>query len=59
MHIDFNKENNTESPKFKIGDNIRVSKYKNIFAKGYVLNWFEEAFVIRKRLKYCFLDICY
>ena len=48
MYIDFNKENNTESPKFKIGDNVRISKYKNIFAKGYIPNWSEEAFVIKK-----------
>ena len=32
-HIDFNKENNKEDPKFKVGYNIRISKYKNIFAK--------------------------
>ena len=47
-NIDFNKENNKESPKFKIGDNVRISKYKNIFAKGYILNWTEEVFVIKK-----------
>ena len=29
-----NKENNKETNKFKIGDNVRISKYKNIFAKG-------------------------
>ena len=47
-NIDFNKENNKESPKFKIVDNVRISKYKNIFAKGYILNWTEEVFVIKK-----------
>ena len=47
-NIDFNKENNKESPKFKIGDNVRISKYKSIFAKGYILNWIEEVFVIKK-----------
>ena len=47
-NIDFDKENNKESPKFKIGDNVRISKYKNIFAKGYILNWTEEVFVIKK-----------
>ena len=40
MFIDFNKEN-------KVVDNVRISKYKNIFAKGYVLNWCEEVFVIK------------
>ena len=32
-NIDFNKENNTEDPKFKVGDNVRISKYKNLFAE--------------------------
>ena len=27
-----------KDPKFKIGDNVRISKYKNIFAKGYTPN---------------------
>ena len=47
-NIDFDKENNKESPKFKIGDNVRISKYKSIFGKGYILNWIEEVFVIKK-----------
>ena len=38
-YIDFNKENNKEDPKFKVGDNVRTSKYKNTFAKGHVPNW--------------------
>ena len=38
MYMDFNKENNKESPKFKIGDNFRISKYKIISAKDYVPN---------------------
>ena len=33
---------------FKIGDTVRISKYKNIFAKGYVPNWSEEVFVIEE-----------
>ena len=48
MHIDFNKENNNQSPKFKVGDNVRISKYKNIFVKGYFPNWSEKVFVIEK-----------
>ena len=35
-------------PKFKVGDHVRISKYKNIFAKGYAPNWSEEVFVIKK-----------
>ena len=34
--------------KFKIGDIFRISKYENIFAKGYIPNWSEEVFVIKK-----------
>ena len=47
-YIDFNKENNKEGPKFKVGYYVRMSKYKNIFAKGYVPNLSEEVFVIKK-----------
>ena len=47
-YIDFNKKINSKNPKFKIGDIIRISKYKNIFAKGYTQNWSEEVFVIKK-----------
>ena len=42
MYIGFSNENNKEDPKFKVGDNVRTSKYENIFAKGYVPNWSEE-----------------
>ena len=47
-YIDFKKEVNDKDPKFKVGDHVRISKYKNIFAKGYTPNWFEEVFVIKK-----------
>ena len=42
------KEINYEDPKFKIGHIVRTSKYKNIFAKGYVPNCSEEVFLIKK-----------
>ena len=48
MYIDFNKENKKGDPKFKVGDNIRIPIYKNIFAKGYIQNCSEEAFVIKE-----------
>ena len=35
-----------KEPKFKVGDHVRISKYKNIFAKGYTPNWSEEVFVV-------------
>ena len=47
-YIDFNKETNSKDPKFKIGDIIRISKYKNIFAKGYTPNWSEEVLMVKK-----------
>ena len=37
-----------KSPKFKVDDHVRISKYKNIFSKGYVPNWSEEDFAIKK-----------
>ena len=47
-YIDFRKEVNDKYPKFKIGDRVRISKYKNIFAKGYTPNWSEEVFAFNK-----------
>ena len=47
-YIDFGKEVNDNDPKFKVGDHMRISKYKNIFSKGYNPNWSEEVFVIKK-----------
>ena len=47
-HIDCSKEIKNNDPKFKIDDLVRISKYKNIFAKGSVPNWSEEVFVIKK-----------
>ena len=45
---EYNEESNKRNPKFKVGDHVRISKYKNIFAKGYAPNWSEEIFVIKK-----------
>ena len=47
-HINTSKEINNKDPKFKVADHVRISKYKNIFAKGYMPNWSEEVFVIKK-----------
>ena len=46
-YINADKEINNKDPKFKVGDHVRISKYKNIFAKGYIPNWSEEVFVIK------------
>ena len=43
-----NEESNEKDPKFKVGDHVRISKFKNIFAKGYKPNWSEEIFVVKK-----------
>ena len=47
-YAEYNEDFNKKDPKFKVGDHVRTSKYKNIFAKGCALNWLEEVFVISK-----------
>ena len=47
-YAEYNEDFNKKDPKFKIGDHVRISKYKNIFAKAYTPNWSEEVFVISK-----------
>ena len=37
-YIDFKEEVNKKDPKFRVGDHVRIAKYKNIFAKGYTPN---------------------
>ena len=46
-YINFSKEGNDKDIKFKVGDHVTISKYKNIFAKGYTPNWSEDVFVIK------------
>ena len=43
---EYNEDSNEKDPNFRVGDHIRISKYKNIFAKGYAPNWSEEIFVV-------------
>ena len=47
-YINSSKEINNKDPRYKIGDIVRISKYKNIFAKGQVPNWSEDVSVIKK-----------
>ena len=47
-YIDFSKEVNDKDSNFKIGNYVKISKYKNIFAKGYTPNWSEESFMIKE-----------
>ena len=46
--VEYSEESNKKDHKFKVGDHVRISKYKNIFAKGHAPNWSEEVFVINK-----------
>ena len=46
--IAFNEESNEKDPKFKVGDRVRISKFKNVLAKGYTPNWSEELFVVKE-----------
>ena len=41
-------EHNEKDSKFKVGDRVRISRYKNIFAKGYAPNWSSEIFIVNK-----------
>ena len=47
-YAEYNEDSNKISPKFKVGGHVSISKYKNIFDKGYVPNWSEEIFVVKK-----------
>ena len=47
-YAEYNKDFNKKDPKFKVGDDVRISKYQNIFVKGYTLNWSEVVFVVNK-----------
>ena len=48
MELHSTELHSNKDPKFKVGDHVRIPKYKNIFAKGYTPNWSEEVFVIKK-----------
>ena len=45
-YAEYNEGSNKKGPKFRVGDHVRISKYKNIFARKYTPNWSEEVFVI-------------
>ena len=48
FYAEYNEDSNEKDPKCKVGDHVRISKYKNTFAKGYTPNWSEEVFVVSK-----------
>ena len=47
-YAEYNKDFNKKDPKFKVGDHVRISKYKDIFVKGYAPKWSDEVFVVIK-----------
>ena len=47
-YAEYNQDSNEKDPKYKVGDDVKISKYKNIFAKGYTQNWSEKDFVLVK-----------
>ena len=47
-YAEYNEDSNEKDPKFKVGDHVRILKYKNIFVKGYTQNQLEELFVVSK-----------
>ena len=44
---EYNEESHEKDPKFKVADHVKISKFKNVFAKGYTPNWSEEIFIIK------------
>ena len=44
----YNEDSSKKDSKLKVGDRVRISKYKNLFANGYKQNWSEEIFIISK-----------
>ena len=45
-------QHNEKRSRFKLGDRVRMSKLKNIFAKGYTPNWSSEIFIVDKVIQY-------
>ena len=47
-YAEYNEDFNKKGSKFKVGDHVRISEYKNIFAKGYVPKWPEKVFIVNE-----------
>ena len=52
FYAEYNEDSNKKDPEFKVGDYVRISKYKSIFAKGYTPNWSEEVFVVKLKIQF-------
>ena len=48
LYAEYNEDSNEKDPNFKVGDLVRISKYKCSFGKGYTQNWSEDVFIISK-----------
>ena len=46
-YAEYNEDSNKKDPKFKVGNHVRILKYKNTFAEGYTPSW-SEFFVVSK-----------
>ena len=42
------EEHNEKDSRFKVGDRVRICKFKNIFAKGYTPNWSKKYLLLIK-----------
>ena len=51
-YVESNEEFNKKNPQFKVGDHVRISKYKNIVAKGYTPNWSEVLLLIKLKIQF-------
>ena len=58
-YIERNVNSNDKHPKFQVGNKVKISKYKNIFAKGYTQIDLKKFLWLKKLKKYCPMDICY
>ena len=56
-YAEYNQNFNKKDPNFKVGDNVRNSKYKNIFAKGYALQIGQKKLLLLVKLKIQFLGL--
>ena len=51
-YAEYNENFNKKDSKFKVGDHVRISKYKNIFAKGYTPNWSEKFLLVKLKIQF-------
>ena len=57
-YVEYNEDSNEKGSKFKVGDHVRISKYKKFFAKGYTAIG-QKKFLLLVKLKYSSMDLCH